>query len=298
MGNTTRVESMGEPGARPSHHIRTTLTASDLFRTLMNGTAQPTYCVYGYSSVLQSTLLRFKGQLKDACTGNYLLGNGYRSFNPRLMRFASADTASPFAQGGINAYAFVQGDPVNYNDPTGHVPVAPITPPLSYTGKINVTHGIRLFRPPPLKAGDQPMIAVNAHGILGFIGRRLGRKFTARAFYELALKKGYDLKEAPIHLIACETANTSPMARKPFAQQLSNITKQPVVAYKGSVTTRESPLPPRGTKTFEGNVQVVRDSDYQPVTFYPDPTRQTRPIRTAAAFPSAHWALQLPQQRF
>ncbi|EGH35731.1 hypothetical protein PSYJA_44541, partial [Pseudomonas syringae pv. japonica str. M301072] len=37
-------------------------------------------------------------------TGHYLLGNGYRAFNPVLMRFNSPDSLSPFGEGGVNAY--------------------------------------------------------------------------------------------------------------------------------------------------------------------------------------------------
>ncbi|WP_010202033.1 RHS repeat-associated core domain-containing protein, partial [Pseudomonas amygdali] len=48
----------------------------------------------------------------------------YRAFNPVLMRFNSPDTLSPFGRGGLNAYAYCQGDPVNRSDPDGHIPVA------------------------------------------------------------------------------------------------------------------------------------------------------------------------------
>lgn len=65
------------------------------------------------------SLLGFTGQPRDPLTGWYHLGNGHRTYNPVLMRFHSADRLSPFGKGGINAYAYCSGDPVNRHDPTG-----------------------------------------------------------------------------------------------------------------------------------------------------------------------------------
>ncbi|RMN89816.1 hypothetical protein ALQ51_04245 [Pseudomonas cannabina] len=62
----------------------------------------------------------FNGELIDSVTGHYLLGNGYRAYNPILMRFNSPDSLSPFGKGGLNAYAYCAGDPINRSDPTGH----------------------------------------------------------------------------------------------------------------------------------------------------------------------------------
>ncbi|MBK5431803.1 RHS repeat-associated core domain-containing protein [Bacillus mycoides] len=64
--------------------------------------------------------LGFAGEQLEQVTGHYLLGNGYRTYNPVLMRFHSPDSFSPFDKGGINAYAYSEGDPINYKDPTGN----------------------------------------------------------------------------------------------------------------------------------------------------------------------------------
>lgn len=64
--------------------------------------------------------LGFNGELHEPGTGWQILGNGYRVYNPALMRFHSPDSLSPFGQGGMNAYAYCNGDPVNAMDPTGH----------------------------------------------------------------------------------------------------------------------------------------------------------------------------------
>jgi len=80
------------------------------------------YSAYGEQSAQQNveTRLGFNGQLREANTRWYLLGNGYRAYNPRLMRFHSPDSWSPFGGGGLNAYMYCVGDPVNHADPTGH----------------------------------------------------------------------------------------------------------------------------------------------------------------------------------
>ncbi|MHA6127788.1 RHS repeat-associated core domain-containing protein [Pseudomonas fluorescens group sp. PF-1] len=80
------------------------------------------YSAYGEQSAQQevASALGFNGQLREARLGWYLLGNGYRAYNTRLMRFHSPDSWSPFGGGGLNAYMYCVGDPVNRVDPTGH----------------------------------------------------------------------------------------------------------------------------------------------------------------------------------
>ncbi|MHC8305644.1 RHS repeat-associated core domain-containing protein [Pseudomonas sp. PB3P13] len=65
-------------------------------------------------------LLGFNGEVRDQTSGWYLLGQGYRAYNPTLMRFHSPDSLSPFGAGGINPYCYCAGDPINFTDPTGH----------------------------------------------------------------------------------------------------------------------------------------------------------------------------------
>ena len=79
------------------------------------------YAPYGHH-VPESCLLGFNGERPDPVTGHYVLGNGYRAFNPVLMRFNSPDGWSPFGRGGLNAYGYCVGDPVNQGDQTGHAP--------------------------------------------------------------------------------------------------------------------------------------------------------------------------------
>ncbi|MEE4856627.1 RHS repeat-associated core domain-containing protein [Pseudomonas alliivorans] len=81
------------------------------------------YSPYGHRDpdLLGTALPGFTGAQPERVTGHYLLGNGYRAFNPTLMRFNSPDNLSPFGKGGWNAYAYCAGNPVNRIDPTGHV---------------------------------------------------------------------------------------------------------------------------------------------------------------------------------
>lgn len=63
----------------------------------------------------------YNGERRDPVTGTTHLGNGYRAYNPTLMRFHCPDSLSPFGAGGLNPYTYCGGDPVNHADPSGHV---------------------------------------------------------------------------------------------------------------------------------------------------------------------------------
>ncbi|MBH1968175.1 MAG: RHS repeat-associated core domain-containing protein [Pseudomonadales bacterium] len=107
----------------------TTLLAADQKQSVLlavGSTLLPpfAYTPFGHRSP-QTVLLHmigFNGECPDPMTGHYLLGNGYRAYNPVLMRFNSPDSWSPFGEGGINPYAAFKSDPINQVDPTGHAP--------------------------------------------------------------------------------------------------------------------------------------------------------------------------------
>ena len=77
------------------------------------------YNPYGHCPARHSALA-FNGERLDLPTGQYFLGNGYRAFNTVLMRFHRPDDLSPFSSGGLNAYAYCEGEPINRSDPSGH----------------------------------------------------------------------------------------------------------------------------------------------------------------------------------
>lgn len=77
------------------------------------------YTPYGFSSLaLTDFLIGFNGELRDVNIGCDFLGRGKRLYSPMLMRFLSSDESSPLYEGGLNAYAYCEADPVNYSDPS------------------------------------------------------------------------------------------------------------------------------------------------------------------------------------
>ncbi|MDC0687953.1 hypothetical protein POF53_10180 [Mitsuaria sp. RG] len=62
----------------------------------------------------------YNGQRVDPITGCYHLGNGYRSYAPSEKHFQQPDDWSPFGLGGLNDRGYCSGDPVNWQDPSGH----------------------------------------------------------------------------------------------------------------------------------------------------------------------------------
>lgn len=102
----------------------TKLLATDQAHSLLRTVEQQVaYTAYGHHRTESglSRLIGFNGECPDPVTGHYPLGQGTRAFNPMLMRFNSPDELSPFGKGGINAYAYCGGDPINFSDPSGAV---------------------------------------------------------------------------------------------------------------------------------------------------------------------------------
>ena len=85
-----------------------TLLATDQQRSVLNaldasGPHPLAYSPYGHHPAIHRLLSvrGFNGEQPDPLTGHYHLGNGYRQFNPVLMRFNSPDSWSPFGEGGV-----------------------------------------------------------------------------------------------------------------------------------------------------------------------------------------------------
>ncbi|WP_081729387.1 RHS repeat-associated core domain-containing protein [Pseudomonas sp. QTF5] len=96
---------------------------SPLCEMLPESSNNVAYSAYGYRSAeaAVNTSYGYNGELREADTGWYFLGNGYRALNPLLMRFHSPDSWSPFGAGGMNGYTYVLGNPIKWKDETGHM---------------------------------------------------------------------------------------------------------------------------------------------------------------------------------
>ncbi|WP_122585503.1 RHS repeat-associated core domain-containing protein [Pseudomonas viridiflava] len=109
-GSAARVDMLGTDVQRSVLHAVTAHERQSLV-----------YSPYGHR-LQGDSVSGFNGERADPVTGHYPLGNGYRAFNPVLMCFNQPDTLSPFGRGGLNAYAYCLGDPVNRIDPSGRSP--------------------------------------------------------------------------------------------------------------------------------------------------------------------------------
>jgi len=71
-----------------------------------------------YTSGTAPTTYRYTGQREEASFGLYYYNA--RWYDPALGRFAQADSIVPGGVQGLDRYAYVNNNPVNYTDPSGH----------------------------------------------------------------------------------------------------------------------------------------------------------------------------------
>ena len=169
----------------------TTLLATDQQRSVIqmlkaDNPRQPiAFSPYGHRPVESGllSLLGFNGERPDPVTGCYLLGNGYRAFNPVLMRFNSPDSRSPFGKGGLNAYAYCAGDPINRADPTGHTYIKSLLITMSHNTTPVPKHTIDALQLTQRNIGTNTELATVAaqkgispekHLVLETINRKIG----------------------------------------------------------------------------------------------------------------------------
>ncbi|PHM74164.1 RHS repeat domain-containing protein [Xenorhabdus kozodoii] len=133
------------------------------------------YAPYGQQAEAESNpdLPAYQGERLDAVGGVYHLGNGYRTYNPVLMRFTAPDSQSPFGAGGLNPYAYCLGDPINRSDPTGHFSLGGLLGIIG--GAIGLVIGLALAIPTggASLAGDAAILAGLVADITGIISGAL-----------------------------------------------------------------------------------------------------------------------------
>ncbi|MCU1752770.1 RHS repeat-associated core domain-containing protein [Pseudomonas sp. 6D_7.1_Bac1] len=136
-------------------------------------------------SLIDSNTLGFNGYPYDGASGTYLLGNGYRAYNPRLRTFHSRDSLSPFGGAGINRYHYCHLDPINFTDPSGHI--------NAYSGVgiglgvLGVILGIVTFGAAIALIAGGAVVA----GVIGVVGGVLGIVSAATGIASSALEESH-----------------------------------------------------------------------------------------------------------
>lgn len=196
------------------------------------------YTAYGYSPVeSNSNLLGYNGELRQPATGWYLLGNGYRAYNPTMMRFSIPDSLSPFDAGGLNSYTYVTGDPVNYSDPDGHFRL--FGRYRTFSGNAKSVHGNFVYMAKHPQHKGKRAITVVTHGSTGAIASARGN-VNAEKFVSSVKKAGFDTRKYDVHIIACNSANATANNKPSFIQQVSDMTGMNAFGYVDKVFTQDS----------------------------------------------------------
>ena len=240
------------------------LIATDQQRSVLN-TLHPkwlrtiAYSPYGHR-IAESELsgvLGFNGQRPERGTGHYLLGNGYRAFNPVLMRFNSPDNLSPFGKAGLNPYAYCFGNPINRSDPTGHVATAllksaarEMSAMIGYNVKPienlkSLTAGIGAFED-SYKGGARITVMGHGSGSPGEYLLAAGSDMfvDAKGLVDLAKQNNIDFgRYDSVRLLICHSAESGVNGKTSFARQFADIVELPVKAFVGEVGGKATRVP-------------------------------------------------------
>lgn len=119
--------------------------------------------LYGVQSAEQPPQSRqgFNGELRETLLEGYALGAGYRVYSPLLRRFHAMDELSPFGAGGLNAYGYCTGDPLNNVDPSGRFGIPGLAKVMMWAASERWS-----FRPMPRLNQTRPLAEIGRSGSL------------------------------------------------------------------------------------------------------------------------------------
>lgn len=280
---------------RDNGKVENCLFATDQHRSVLGmlNRAQPdllVYTPYGHPTAGKGLfdMLGFNGERSEAETGHYILGNGYRAFNPVLMRFNSPDSWSPFGNGGLNAYAYCSGDPVNYVDAMGHSRYRFIRAGKEFATSANKTKTGRVTRPKnqqyksmtnirPLRSDvfmfddrlrNEGRLNIMAHGtderINGnFMMHSQDGNLSPKGLFSLLSESDINLNQyKTARLLMCNSANGGINS---FASKFSNLVGKSVKGYKNALYT--SPASDSFQAAFEAKHKSIRQVSRDAYTY-------------------------------
>ena len=191
--------------------------------------------------------LGYNGELFQALTGHYLLGNGYRAYNPVLMRFNSPDSLSPFGKGGLNGYAYCAGDPVNRVDPSGHINIGKglgrlhrMVPAVHETTETAVFSGYAALKDLKTQAADafsfvdakRRRYNFSSHGNESHVYVD-GQPYTGTQLYEKLRTNGETF--AGIDSVGILACNSATLGQNSPAAQFARASGLPTKGYQGTL---------------------------------------------------------------
>ncbi|WGV19973.1 RHS repeat-associated core domain-containing protein [Pseudomonas putida] len=237
--------------------------ASVLGSVGLKGARSIHYSAYGGSGSAANLpgLIGYAGYYWDALFGHYTLGNGCRSYSPGLMRFLSPDRFCPFGRGGLNAYGYCAGDPVNNIDPDGHAPVTllsvfsrlnsafsrvtgsslvPIVTAKKYEGKIVFRlGGLTAFESNKRSGRNLPKLYISAHGVPGAISVdpdiNVHVPLSVRSLHDMLVQGGVEMQGRQTHFLVCYSAMKSPTTGKSVASEMAALTNAQSSGYTSTV---------------------------------------------------------------
>lgn len=212
------------------------------------------------SAQANSARVGFNGILHENGSHWQLLGNGQRAFNPLLLRFHSPDRLSPFGRGGLNAYAYCAGDPVNLADPSGHSWVPAMVMALGAIGGLGTAGVMAAASPSSGEGGDGGVNPWIVAGVIAGVGLLAGAGMVGR-------QRLMGLKESSAGKSWANAAAGTSKAAPPATQRAAAVSS----SAGPSVQPARSPVPVRPDSLFHKDKRGMRLIDMQSL---PSPVRK------------------------